>query len=442
MSADGSPFVEPAERRTRREAVLRAIGEGIALVPAASMRPRNADNDYPFRQDSDFAWLTGFDEPDALLALAGGREEGEHVLFCQRRDPERERWLGPCSGPQGAVADYGMDQAFTLDELDARMIEMLSGRERVYCSLGQHPALDRRLLGWLDTLRARRRGGVAAPESLHALDAIVHERRLFKSPAEQDCMRAAARIAADAHRRAMRECAPALREYDLETELLIAFRQGGARELAYPPIVASGANACVLHYQRNDALIADGDLVLIDAGCELQGYASDISRTFPANGRFSAEQRALYEVVAAAQGDALAKVAPGQGWNAPHEAATRTLTAGLIEYGLLSGELNELVESEAYRPFYPHRTGHWLGMDVHDCGAYQKDGRWRPFEAGMVLTVEPGLYIAPDASAVDARWRGIGIRIEDDVLVTEHGHEALSAGLEKSADEVEALMRS
>ncbi len=435
-------FVPLSERRTRRDALAQAIGDGMALVPAARVAHRNADNTYPFRQDSDFAWLTGFDEPDALLALAPGNADGEQILFCQRRDPAQERWTGPRAGPEGAIAHFGMDSAFALDDLDERMLDLLGRHERLHFALGRHSGWDQRVLGWLQTLQARQRAGGKPPTSIHSLDVILHEMRLFKSLAEQACMREAAQIAVRAHRRAMRLCRPGLSERDLETELLHAFRQHGAHELSYAPIVAAGANACVLHYTRNDATIQDGDLVLIDAGCELQGYASDITRTFPANGRFSGEQRALHEVVLAAQHAALDAVAPGNSWMAPHERATQVLTAGLVTHGLLVGDVDELVAREAYRPFYMHRTGHWLGMDVHDRGDYQRGGQWRPLEPGMTLTVEPGLYIAPDQADVAARWRGIGIRIEDDVLVTDSGHETLSAGLEQSADEVEALMRS
>ena len=448
MAASGSPRrrgpYAAAELRRRRRAVMRAVGsDGVLLVPAAREVIRNRDVHHPFRQTSDLAWLTGFPEPDALAVIAPKRKDGEFVLFCRPRDPEREIWDGFRYGTEGAIEAFGAQQAFALAELDQRLPELLAGRRRVFYPLGTDETLDLRVMGWLRAVRAKARSGVRAPGELVSSDEILHERRLIKSRAELATMRRAAAISAAAHRRLMQRCRPGLPEQRLEAAFLSACAEQGARFQAYPPIVGGGANACVLHYVDNAATLADGDLVLIDAGCELDGYASDITRTFPVNGRFSPAQRTLYELVLEAQRAAIAQVRPGRHWNRPHQAALRVLTRGLLELGFIEGhpsELNRLIREERYKPFFMHRTGHWLGMDVHDVGAYRIDGKWRALEPGMVLTVEPGLYIAPDAE-VPAEYRGIGIRIEDDVAVTEEGNAVLSADAPKDPDAIEALMR-
>lgn len=415
----------------------------VALLRAAPESVRNRDVHYPYRQDSDFLYLTGLSEPEALMVLAPGRKEGEFVFFCRPRDPERELWEGARVGVEGARESYGADEAYPIDELDERLPKLFENRNRIYYPAGAHPDLDRRLMQWIKKVRSKARAGVRAPTELVSLDRLLNEQRLFKSRAEFNLMRRAARISAAAHRLAMRVCRPGMWEYQLEADLVQACASRGGRFQAYPPIVGGGANACVLHYVDNRDRLQDGDLVLIDAGCELDGYASDITRTFPVNGRFSPAQRELYELVLAAQKAAIAKAVPGNRWNDPHRAAVRTLTRGLLELGLLKGgskAVPKLVKDEAYKPYYMHRTGHWLGMDVHDVGDYKVDGKWRRFEPGMALTVEPGLYIADHRTEVPERYRNIGIRIEDDVAITDDGNEVLSADAPKTVDDVESYM--
>ncbi|MGE5153776.1 MAG: Xaa-Pro aminopeptidase [Bdellovibrio bacteriovorus] len=432
--------MKPAEYGRRRRVLLHALGPGgLAILPAAGEAIRNRDVHYPFRQSSDFSYLTGFPEPDALMVLAPGRKEGELILFCRPRDPEREQWDGPRIGVEGAIADYGADQAFPLSDLDAQMPGLIDGRARLYYPVGADTAFDARVMGWVNQVRANVRKGASPPETFITIESLLHEQRLRKSPAEIKVMRRAARLSAEAHRHLMRVCRPGRRESELESEFLHHCTVGGARWQAYQPIVGGGANACVLHYVANAAELRDGDLVLVDAGCELDGYASDITRTIPVNGRFTPPQRILYDLVLEAQAAAIAKARPGNHWNEPHEAALRVLTKGLLGLGILSGKLGKLLKDEAYKPYYMHRTGHWLGMDVHDVGAYKREGQWRTLEPGMVLTVEPGLYM-PAADAVPEPFRLIGIRIEDDVLITEDGNEVLSAAAPKDPDAIEALM--
>ncbi|MCL4316609.1 MAG: aminopeptidase P N-terminal domain-containing protein, partial [Gammaproteobacteria bacterium] len=365
---------------------------------------------------------------------------GEYILFSRERDPEKEIWNGARAGQEGACRDYGADDAFPIDDLDDILPGLLEKCERVYCVMGVQPEFDQHLIGWVNQIRAKSRAGLRAPEEFIALDQVLHEMRLFKSRAEIALMKKAARISAGAHKRAMRACKPGMMEYQIEAELRHEFLRQGSQAPAYNSIVAGGANACVLHYTDNRAPLKDGDLLLIDAGAELDNYASDITRTFPVNGRFSAEQRAVYEIVLEAQYAAIAKVQPGNHWNDPHQAAVRVLTKGLLDLGLLKGALPKLIKEQAYRRYYMHRTGHWLGMDVHDVGDYKIGDAWRVLEPGMVLTVEPGLYIAPGSSGVARKWQGIGVRIEDDVHLTSRGHEILSADAPKTVAEIEALM--
>ena len=443
MTATLKSLIPAAEFAQRRQQLMQNIGaDAVVIVPAALHYRRNRDTEYRFRQDSDFYYLSGFAEPEALLLLLPGRTDGEFVMFCRPRDREMEIWNGYRAGPEGAINDFGAQQAFTIDELDQRLPDLLAGRDRVYAPMGVQPAFDQRLAGWLGTVRAKTRAGVRAPSALHLLDAALHPLRLIKSAAELAIMQRAADLSAEGHRRAMALAAPGRYEYELEAELLHTFTRHGCQAPAYGSIVGSGANACILHYGENDRCMQDGDLVLIDAGGELDHYAADITRTFPVNGRFSAPQKDLYEVVLAAQLAAIASVRPGASWQAPHDAAVRVLTQGLVDHGLLQGSVDGLIESNAFRRFYMHRTGHWLGMDVHDVGDYQIDGQWRPLVDGMVLTVEPGLYVSPDDETVAAHWRGIGIRIEDDVAVTAQGHHVLSALAPKAVAEIEALVGS
>lgn len=426
-------------QRRRRE-VMQTMGGGVAIVPTAPVHIRNRDVEFPYRADSDFYYLTHFPEPEAVAVLVPGRAHGEFILFCRERDPEKEIWDGRRAGPEGAVQRYGADDAFPIDDIDDILPGLLENKEKVYYSMGRHAEFDLRLIQWVNEVRAKSRTGVHAPGEFVALDHILHEMRLFKSAEEVRLMRRAAKISANAHRRAMRAARPGMMEYELEAELLYEFKKGGAEFPAYSPIVGSGENACILHYTENNAAMADGSLVLIDAGAEVDGYAADITRTFPVNGRFSGEQKAVYEVVLAAQAAALDQVAPGRHWNAPHDAAVRTLTQGLVDLGLLSGEVDGLIEKNAYRRFYMHRTGHWLGLDVHDVGDYKIDGEWRELEPGMALTVEPGLYIAANKD-IPERWSNIGVRIEDDALVTADGHEVLTADTPKTVADIEAVMR-
>ena len=426
-------------QRRRRE-VMQMMGGGVAIVPTAPVHIRNRDVEFPYRADSDFYYLTHFPEPEAVAVLVPGRAHGEFILFCRERDPEKEIWDGRRAGPEGAVQRYGADDAFPIDDIDDILPGLLENKEKVYYSMGRHAEFDLRLIQWVNEVRAKSRTGVHAPGEFVALDHILHEMRLFKSAEEVRLMRRAAKISANAHRRAMRAARPGMMEYELEAELLYEFKKGGAEFPAYSPIVGSGENACILHYTENNAAMADGSLVLIDAGAEVDGYAADITRTFPVNGRFSGEQKAVYEVVLAAQAAALDQVAPGRHWNAPHDAAVRTLTQGLVDLGLLSGEVDGLIEKNAYRRFYMHRTGHWLGLDVHDVGDYKIDGEWRELEPGMALTVEPGLYIAANKD-IPERWSNIGVRIEDDALVTADGHEVLTADTPKTVADIEAVMR-
>lgn len=425
--------------RERRARLLQAIGDAVAIVPTAPERIRNRDTHYPYRFDSHFYYLTGFPEPEAALVLVGGPAP-KSLLFCRTRNEEREIWDGFRHGPEGARERFGFDEAQPIESLDAAMATLLENRPALFCPIGADAAWDARATQWLNAVRARARTGAAAPERLQDVRAIVDDMRLVKDEHERALMRRAGRISAAAHRRAMQAARPGRFEYEVEAELHYEFRRGGAQFPAYWPIVAGGANACVLHYVANDAPLADGDLLLIDAGCELDGYASDITRTFPVNGRFDGAQREVYELVLAAQLAAIAKARPGSAWNDPHEAAVRVLAQGLIDLKLLSGSLQDALEKETYKRFYMHRTGHWLGLDVHDAGEYKREGKWRDLVPGMVLTVEPGLYIRP-APDVPVRLHNIGVRIEDDVLVGANGCEVLSAEAPKSVADIEALMR-
>lgn len=429
------------EFASRRKALSEHMADNsIAIVPAAPERVRNRDVLHPYRQDSDFYYLTGFDEPEAVLVLIPGREHGESVLFCKERNPEKELWDGFLTGPEGAIEKFGFDDAFPIADIDDILPGMIEGRSRVYYPLGKDKAFDSQVMEWVKTIRSKVRTGAHPPGEFVALEHSLHDLRLYKSAAEIKVMAKAGEISAEAHCRAMKRAKQGGFEYNLEAELIHTFMSHGARSTAYPSIVGSGTNGCILHYIENSAPLKDGDLVLIDAGCELENYASDITRTFPVNGRFSDPQKALYEVVLAAQYAAIDAVKPGNHWNHPHEAALKVLTQGLLDLGLLQGSLEEALEQEAYKPFFMHRTGHWLGLDVHDVGDYRVGDAWRVLEPGMVLTVEPGLYVAPDNTNVDPKWRGIGIRIEDDVVVTKDGCRNLSEGAPKTIAEIEAFM--
>ncbi|MBS3803470.1 MAG: Xaa-Pro aminopeptidase [Oleiphilaceae bacterium] len=432
------PVKEFAERR--RRLMDQMAPESIAILASAPERVRNRDVLHPFRQDSDFHYLTGFGEPDAVLVLIPGREHGEAVLFCKERNPEKELWDGFLAGQDGAIERFGLDDAFPITDIDDILPGMIEGRSRVYYPLGKDPGFDARVMGWVQMIRSKVRSGAHPPGEFVALEHLLHDLRLYKSANEIKVMAKAGDISAEAHCRAMKRALKGGYEYQLEAELIHTFMSHGARSTAYPSIVGSGANACTLHYIENSAALKEGDLVLIDAGCELECYASDITRTFPVSGKFSEPQRALYEVVLKAQYAAIDAVRPGNHWNQPHEAALAVLTQGLIDLGLVRMSFDEAMEHQAYRPFFMHRTGHWLGMDVHDVGDYKVGDAWRVMEPGMALTVEPGLYVAPGNMDVDEQWRGIGIRIEDDVVVTRDGCRVLSSGVPKTADDIETLM--
>jgi Xaa-Pro aminopeptidase len=433
--------VNRREFARRRKLLMELIGvNGIAVLTAAPERVRSRDTLFTYRPDSDFYYLTGFPEPEGVAVLMPGRPQGEFLLFCRERNPERELWDGPRAGPDGAVEIYGADDAFPISDVDDILPGLLERSDRVYYSIGIAPEFDQRLLGWIRDLNSNRQRG-HAPSELVALDHLLHEMRLFKSRAEASVMRTAARIAVSAHARAMLACRPGMMEYELEAEFLHEFRRHGA-DCSYPPIVASGANACVLHYRANDAELVDGELVLIDAGCEYEMYASDVTRSFPVSGRFSAAQRELYEVVLTANRAATKKAVVGNHWNDPHDAAVAEVTRGLKELGLLKGRVPQLVRTQAYREFFMHRTGHWLGLDVHDVGDYKVHDQWRLLEPGMVMTIEPGVYVSAGSKSAGKRWRGIGIRIEDDVQVTRDGPDVLTGGLPATVEQIERHMEA
>jgi Xaa-Pro aminopeptidase len=424
----------------RRAKLAQHIGNGVAVVPTAPERLRNRDAHYPYRYDSYFYHLTGFTEPEAVVVMVAG-DKPRNLLFCRDKNEEREIWDGFRHGPLAAKEAFGFDETYAIDQLDKLMPDLLADQPVVYAHLGSDSAWDARVLGWVNDVRNRARTGVAAPRDIADIHTLLDDMRLIKDTDELATMRRAAVISTGAHVRAMRSARAGVTEYQIEAELLHEFRRLGAQSPAYTSIVASGANACVLHYVSNDATLKDGDLLLIDAGCELDGYASDITRTFPVNGRFSAPQKAIYELVLAAQSAAMAEVRVGRAWNAPHDAAVKVLAQGFIDLKLLTGSLQEVLEQESYRKFYMHRTGHWLGLDVHDAGDYKRDGQWRALQPGMVLTVEPGCYIRP-GEGVPAEFANIGVRIEDDVVVTAGACEVLTAAAPKTVGDIESLMVS
>ena len=424
----------------RRKQLMRMVGqEGIAILPSAPVRTRSRDVEYRYRQDSDFYYLTGFAEPDAVAVLVPGRDSGEYLLFCRERDPEKERWDGSRAGPDGAIDQYGADDAFPIDDLDDILPGIMESCTRVYYTMGLYAEFDTQIADWINSLRSRESKGVHTPQEFVALDHLLHDMRLYKSRAEISAMRKAAKIAVKAHTRAMQTIRPGMFEYEVEAEFIHEFRKHDAR-YSYSPIVGGGVNACTLHYVDNREQLEDGQLLLIDAGCELDYYASDITRTMPVSGKFTPEQRAIYEIVLEAQLAAIDKTRKDNHWNDPHDAAVRVVTKGLRKLGLLDGTLPRLLKDGAYREFYMHKTGHWLGMDVHDVGDYKVGDDWRLLESGMVTTVEPGIYI-PGTRKIPKRWRNIGIRIEDDVAIAHNGPDVLSKGLAKEPDEIESLMQ-
>ena len=426
----------------RKELMAQMEPNSIALLASAPPRMRNGDAEYPYRQNSDFYYLTGFTEEHAFLALIPGRKQGETVLFCQEKDKQKELWTGILMGPDAACAELGIDDAFPISDIDDILPGLIEGRDRVYYSMGKDDHFDNQVMDWVKVIRNKAKMGAHPPGEFMVLDHLLHELRLFKSAGEIKLMETAAKISAQGHKRAMSCCKPGIKEYEMEAELLYAFARNGSRAPAYNSIVAAGDNACILHYNTNNAEVKEGDLILIDAGCEYEYYASDITRTFPATGKFTPEQKAIYQLVLDAQNAAIDAVAPGASWDEPHNASVKVITRGLIKLGLLKGRASQLIKAEAYRDFYMHRVGHWIGMDVHDVGDYKIDDHWRLLEPGMVTTIEPGIYISPDNKKVEKRWRGIGVRIEDDVLVTKQGNRILSKGIPKTVEEIESFMAS
>jgi Xaa-Pro aminopeptidase len=433
-------MIDPALYPRRRARLAALMKEGVAVVRTSPERLRNRDSSYPFRFDSYFHYLTGFPEPEAVLVLFAGSNP-KSILFCREKDVEREIWDGFRYGPEKAQETFGFEETHSIAKLDELLPQLFANQAAVFCDVGADPDWDRQVIGWINKVRAQIRTGVSAPTEIRDVRRFLDDMRLIKDEYEIGTMRRAAYISSEAHRRAMRTARPGVREYELEAELIHEFRRQGAQAPAYTPIVAAGANSCVLHYVQNDAVLKDGEVVLIDAGCELDGYASDITRTFPVSGKFSGPQRDIYELVLSAQAAAIAQVKPGNEWEAPHDAAVKVLAQGMVDLGLCKGSTDSVIESGDYRRFYMHRTGHWLGMDVHDAGDYKRNGAWLELKPGMVLTVEPGCYVRPAEGVPEEFWN-IGVRIEDDALVTDSGCEIITAAAPKKIDDIESLMRN
>jgi Xaa-Pro aminopeptidase len=434
-------MIKMAEYAKRRKELMQKIGpKGIAILTSTEAAFRNCDAAYPYRQQSDLYYLTGFEEPETVLILVPKRKDGEFILFNRVRDREKEIWDGLRAGQEGARKNFGADEAFPFDDLVKKLPELLDGREQIYYSLGIDKHFDKVILQSIKHARAKIRSGGQPPLSIVDVTGPLHEMRLIKSPAEAELMRKAAKISAAAHIRAMQFCKPGINEYQLEAEIQHEFQRNGARFPAYTCIIGAGANSCILHYISNDQIVKNGDIVLVDAGAEYNYYASDITRTFPANGKFSPEQRAIYELVLKSQIAGINAVKPGAVWTSIQDVILKIIVRGLVDLGILKGNVKDLIDSQAYFPFYMHKSGHWLGLDVHDAGRYKVDGKWRKLQAGMVLTVEPGIYISANIPGVHKKWHNIGVRIEDDVLVTSNGNEVLSRDVPKDVAAIEALM--
>ncbi|PID45956.1 MAG: Xaa-Pro aminopeptidase [Proteobacteria bacterium] len=434
-----NPVLPAEEFAARRQQLMDMVGpDGIVIVPSANVLIRNRDAEFPFRQDSDFQYLTNFNEPQAVLVLVPEREEGQFILFCREKDPTMERWTGRMAGLDGARAQYQADDAFPIEDIDDILPSLMDCRETVHYSMGVNAEFDTRVMSWVKALKAKIRDGVHPPHEFVSLDLLLHDMRLYKTKSEIKLMKHAAKTSVRAHERAMQLCKPGLNEGQLDAEISHEFRWNGMVP-AYTSIVGGGKNACVLHYIENNQPLQDGDLVLIDAGAEYQCYASDITRTFPVNGQFTEEQRLIYQLVLDSQYAAIEAAQPGNTWNDPHMAAVNVIAQGLLDLGLLEGDLETVIEEGGYREFFMHKTGHWLGMDVHDVGDYKIDEEWRVLEQGMVLTIEPGIYISPSPE-IDKKWWNIGVRIEDDVLITRKGNEVLTSALVKEVADIEAFM--
>ena len=437
--------ISSREYARRRRRLMNEMEPGsIAVIPGASQQRRNRDIFYPFRQDSDFYYLTGFCEPDALLVLVPLREQGESILFCREKDPKLEQRDGAILGPEAAIASIGVDDAFPVADEDEILPGLIESRHRIYMTMGEYPSIDARVMSYVAHIRGRESGGAEPPREFVSLKHLLHEHRIYKSAAEIQLMRQAAEISANAHLRAMQRVRPGMLEGELEAELVYEFMRNGAPAAAYPSIVGGGENACVLHYVNNNCVLNAGELVLIDAGCEYEHYAGDITRTFPVDGRYSAAQKEIYNIVLAANLAAIDLCRPGEHFNAPHEAAVEVMVEGLIELGILHGDADELIADGSYLLFSPHKSSHWLGIDVHDVGDYRFHDEWRPLEPGMVLTIEPGIYISRGTASaqVPEQYIGIGIRIEDDVLITHYGCDVLSKSIAKETSAIELLMQA
>lgn len=436
-------MINMTEYAKRRKALMQTIGsDAILILPAASEILRNGDAHYPHRQSSDFYYLTGFNEPEAVVVLAPKRKAGEYILFNRVRDPLHEIWDGPRAGQEGARKHFHADQAFPISEFKKMLPELLAGREVVHYPLARNKQFDKVIFNAIQDCRQKIRTGLQTPQAFADIEPSIHEMRLLKSPAEIATMQKAVDITAKAHEHAMKICKPGMYEYELEAALQYEFFRHGARSPAYTSIVGSGRNTCILHYIANDKKIEKGDLVLIDAGAEYQNYAADITRTFPANGKFTGEQRAIYELVLEAQLAAIAAVKPGAPFTITQDTVVKVITQGLIDLKLLKGRVDDLIEKKAYTDFYMHRAGHWIGLDVHDVGQYKVGAHWRKFAPGMMITVEPGIYISSDLKHIPTKWHNIGVRIEDNVLVTKKGHDVLSHKIPKKIKEIEALVGS
>ena len=418
------------------------LDDSVILLCSSNIKSRNSDSDYPFRQDSNFYYLSGFNEPESIIVIRPSAKKRKYVIFCRDRDPLREQWDGFRSGQDGAREVYGADEAYSISLINEIMPELLEGSKNIYYSMSSPCGLDKRINIWVDQIRLNTRAGAEPPQNLLSLDSIIHEMRLLKSDEEIEVMKQAAEITTEAHIRAMKAVKPGMFEYQLEAEYLYAFNKNGARAPAYNSIVGGGNNACILHYVENNSELKDGDMVLVDAGCEYKYYASDVTRTFPVNGSFTEEQKQIYSVVLEAHKQSMDQLKPGNKWNLAHEKSVEVIVEGLIELGIIKGSKQEAIDTGEYSKYYMHRIGHWLGMDVHDVGSYKQDGDWRDLEPGMVMTIEPGIYILDSLEGVEDKWKGIGVRIEDDVLVTQEGFEVLTPDIPRSIEEVENTVQS
>jgi len=427
----------------RRSELSKKVLENSAIIVSSSpVKSRISDTDYLYRQDSNFYYLSGYEEPESILLIRPYAKKDNFIIFCRDRDPLKEQWDGFRSGQTGAVQDFGADKSLSISSVDSLMPELLEGAKNIYYSMSSPCGLDQRINTWVDQIRLNTRAGAEPPQNLLSLDSVIHEMRLLKSDEEIAVMKQAAEITTEAHIRAMKAVKPGMFEYQLEAEYLYAFNKNGARAPAYNSIVGGGNNACILHYVENNSELKDGDVVLVDAGCEYKYYASDVTRTFPVNGSFTEEQKQIYSVVLEAHKQSMGQLKPGNKWNLAHEKSVEVIVEGLIDLGIIKSSKKEAIDTGEYSKYYMHRIGHWLGMDVHDVGSYKQDGDWRDLEPGMVMTIEPGIYILDSLEGVEDKWKGIGVRIEDDVLVTKKGFEVLTPDIPRSIEEVESTVQS